>query len=708
MKIDLHCHTMSTKKGDGAGRNVTPDVFRAKIEMADVKIAAITNHNCFDIKQFYDLQSAVKDICLVWPGIEIDAKGRNDRFHLIVICNPDDIDKFDEKTKNLFEGKDLNSCVHSLEDICIAYGSCDAIFIPHFHNKKPAITDEDRDNLMTLVNDPARVFIEPRDHRTLGVLISNNFNAIIGSDVKDWAQYEKSTFAELRLPVGSFSEFLLLSKRDAGVVKTLLSQKPPIIMIGKPHASVNLNLPIYPDVNIIFGQKGTGKTEILKSLYDAMVKEGHSCKKYIASERSEDFSTLLSTRGMNSDLNIVHAESCEEEFRFIKNWSDSNPISIGLYMNWVKTKGNSGNKARMKITESVQEIFQIDTNFNRHKTDKESIGEAIQNIQSIDLEYYMGENEVSVLKELLTALESKIYAKRQKDIINETAIELVNYTIERIKSLADRNSDTVSRPSTCGLVAFADSRIKLNLAVRRILQALTVPEFNEKELLGTLEDKGKIYINCKYRMLCQLSRTDEFNSFGIRKLREIKELLLEISKNVFSQDIASLIETFNTLCEENNISSVKPFLGLSKQITTEDGTEYHPSNGEKGILLLQQTLKEDAEAYFLDEPELGMGNSYIDTDIRPLITNLAKQRKYVVVATHNANIAVRTLPYTSVFRTHENGEYKTYIGNPFDDKMTNITNQNDVRSWAEESMHSLEGGREAFYERKNIYESKHS
>ncbi len=69
----------------------------------------------------------------------------------------------------------------------------------------------------------------------------------------------------------------------------------------------------------------------------------------------------------------------------------------------------------------------------------------------------------------------------------------------------------------------------------------------------------------------------------------------------------------------------------------------------------------------MDEPELGMGNSYIDTDIRPLISSLAKQRKYVVIATHNANIAVRTLPYTSIFRTHENGEYKTYVGNPFDD-----------------------------------------
>ena len=301
MKIDLHCHTLSTKKGDGPGRNVTPEVFRSKIEMADVKIVAVTNHNYFDIEQYYALKTAVEDICMVWPGIEIDAKGTVDKFHLIVICNPDDLSKFDERSKNLFNGEDINNSLHSMESICSAYSDCDVIFIPHFHNKRPAISEEDREKLITQVNDPARVFIEPRDHRTLGVLISNSFNAIIGSDVKDWTQYEKCTFAELRLPVGSFSEFLLLSRRDAGVVKTLLCQKPPIVMVGKPHASVSLSLEIYPDVNIIFGQKGTGKTEILKSLYDAMIKDGHSCKKYIASERSEDFSSLLSIREMHAD-----------------------------------------------------------------------------------------------------------------------------------------------------------------------------------------------------------------------------------------------------------------------------------------------------------------------------------------------------------------------------------------------------------------------
>ena len=43
MKIDLHCHTKKAKKGDAKSRNVTPVLFREKIELADVKIVAITH-----------------------------------------------------------------------------------------------------------------------------------------------------------------------------------------------------------------------------------------------------------------------------------------------------------------------------------------------------------------------------------------------------------------------------------------------------------------------------------------------------------------------------------------------------------------------------------------------------------------------------------------------------------------------------------------
>ena len=52
MRIDLHCHTKRTKKGDGEGRNVTVELFKEKISNADIRIVAITNHNTFDLNQY--------------------------------------------------------------------------------------------------------------------------------------------------------------------------------------------------------------------------------------------------------------------------------------------------------------------------------------------------------------------------------------------------------------------------------------------------------------------------------------------------------------------------------------------------------------------------------------------------------------------------------------------------------------------------------
>ena len=708
MLVDLHCHTKKVKKGEGIERNVTSDLFREKIELSDVKVVAITNHNSFDINQYYQLKDAVKDICHVWPGVELDTEGAlsENRFHLIVVCNPDDVSAFEGHVNNLFYGKDVNSCVHTIEEICSEFCQCDVIYIAHYHNKRPAISSEDRLKLIELVGDSARIFVEPRDHRTLGVLANKNLSVMIGSDVKDWSKYEKSTFAELRLPIGSFSEFILLAKRDTEVVKTLMGHKTSRQMIGKPHSTVEVLLDIYPDINIIFGPKGTGKTEILESLYDEMVKEGKKCKKYVASERGKDFDSLLSTGSVEVDLSKVNADLCEREFQFLKEWSDNSPTLFSTYTEWASTKNNSNNKSRMKITDAIHETYTPEFRADDHKKDNSAIASIEQQLENITLEEYLSNREKDDLLRMIGALRSSIRKKRIQDLSNEKAVDLVNYSIDKIKSLADSSSDTVSRPSTAGLFDFANGRLTLLKNTSKLLSALMCRETNETEFLGTLEDKGKIYINTRYRMLCTESRTEEFGKHGIRALRDIVRALEDIREGIFSEDVSSKIDRFNELCSENDVTTLKPFLGISKQIVGEDGIEYEPSNGEKGILLLQKMLQEDADAFFLDEPELGMGSAYIDNDIRPKIISLAKQRKYVVVATHNANIAVRTLPYMSIYRIHTNGVYKTYVGNPFDDRLVNISDSSDVLSWTEESMHCLEGGKEAFYERRDIYESK--
>ena len=475
MKIDLHCHTKATKKGDGSGRNVSKKLFCEKVADSDVKILAITNHNHFDKQQYIDFREAVKDFCQVWPGVEIDIKGKS-RWHLIVVANPDNVDLFSEKVEQLFNGKDLNKCTLIMDEVYGALHSCDVFYIPHYH-KNPGIKDEDRKKLEELVGDDSRIFLELSNHRSLGVYTNYGFRSIVGSDVRDWNRYDQCDFAELKLPVDSFHQFCLLAKRDRDIVETLLNKKQRITLFAKPHSSVSLQLTMYQDVNVLFGPKGTGKTEIIKSLYADMISHGVSCVKYIATEKGEDFKSITSNVGMEHDLSKVGAESCADDFKIILNWKETVPTSIKKYIDWYVTKETSANKRRMKITEASLLTYVKPELYITHKKDKELYDTATLNISKINLGEYLSEDEINKLKRLLYLLEENIRTKREDDLIDEYSTKLSNKTIGLIKKHADRSTDTVSKPSTSGLTEFVQNRIILYKAVRHILRTLQLPEF---------------------------------------------------------------------------------------------------------------------------------------------------------------------------------------------------------------------------------------
>ena len=121
------------------------------------------------------------------------------------------------------------------------------------------------------------------------------------------------------------------------------------------------------------------------------------------------------------------------------------------------------------------------------------------------------------------------------------------------------------------------------------------------------------------------------------------------------------------------------------------------------MVMLQKELGMDKEVYVLDEPERSLGNEYISDVIVPMIKERARAGKKVFIATHDANIAVRTLPYSSIYRCHGAGGYSTYMGNPFSNYLVNLSDESDHLDWKKISMKTLEGGEEAFGERGKIY-----
>lgn len=707
MRIDLHCHTKKVKTGDAYTRNVTKDKFFQKVIEAEVKIIAITNHNQFDYMQYKEFKDVTEGYCDIWPGVELDIIGKADqkgnckRGHLIVIANPKNVELFNTQVQELVNDEDVNTFQIGVKKVYETLGKCDCIYIPHFH-KEPKLSDEDIQELGELLPDSSRLFKETSDYRSLGVFSNFDYSVIIGSDVQDWNKYETSKFADIRLPVQTFEQFCLLAKKDVQIIDTLLNQKRKKEIPVSPYKKVNFKLPFYEDINIIFGQKGTGKTEILESLKKYYIENGIAMESYKGNEKDSDFSKMLKVNDIIATPDKLQLDSMRQQFIDVYNWKEELPTSFEKYISWMETKDNNKNKGRMKITECVH--IEEGVRDRKLESDYKYLKEFTEStFEKIDIEKYLDEQERTTLMLLLGKLCENINDAKMQKWNSDKSIKLTNWSIDKIKAIADKCSDTITKPSSVGFYDFAMGRFKLFENVEEICSTFSVEDKVEKEYLGNLEEKGDIYIQTRYRMLTKESRTDEFKQ-GITVLRNCKLVIDGIKKAVLAENISEEVSKFQEFYDDG-IKDIGAFIGVSKETALENGEIYRPSNGERGILLMQKLLDSESDVYILDEPELGMGNSYITSNILPKLTDLAKRRKTVIIATHNANIAVGTLPYISILRTHENGVYKTYIGNPFYDELRNINDETDTKNWTQESMHTLEGGKNAFYDRKDIYES---
>ncbi len=707
MRIDLHCHTKKVKTGDAYTRNVTKDKFFQKVIEAEVKIIAITNHNQFDYMQYKEFKDVTEGYCDIWPGVELDIIGKADqkgnckRGHLIVIANPKNVEMFNTQVQELVNDEDVNTFQIGVKKVYETLGKCDCIYIPHFH-KEPKLSDEDIQELGELLPDSSRLFKETSDYRSLGVFSNFDYSVIIGSDVQDWNKYETSKFADIRLPVQTFEQFCLLAKKDVQIIDTLLNQKRKKEIPVSPYKKVNFKLPFYEDINIIFGQKGTGKTEILESLKKYYIENGIAMESYKGNEKDSDFSKMLKVNDIIATPDKLQLDSMRQQFIDVYNWKEELPTSFEKYISWMETKDNNKNKGRMKITECVH--IEEGVRDRKLESDYKYLKEFTEStFEKINIEKYLDEQERTTLMLLLGKLCENINDAKMQKWNSDKSIKLTNWSIDKIKAIADKCSDTISKPSSVGFYDFAMGRFKLFENVEEICSTFSVEDKVEKEYLGNLEEKGDIYIQTRYRMLTKESRTDEFKQ-GITVLRNCKLVIDGIKKAVLAENISEEVSKFQEFYDDG-IKDIGAFIGVSKETALENGEIYRPSNGERGILLMQKLLDSESDVYILDEPELGMGNSYITSNILPKLTDLAKRRKTVIIATHNANIAVGTLPYISILRTHENGIYKTYVGNPFYDELRNIDDETDTKNWTQESMHTLEGGKTAFYDRKDIYES---
>lgn len=703
MLIDFHCHTKATKAGEAQSRNIpSAEFFCEQLENANIKMVAITNHNSFDLEQFNKIQKEVKGKTIILPGIELDVIGLNgERGHIVFFYDNKKVDEFNEKVEELLCGKDADSFAVNVDDfVSFANELNTGTIMAHYH-KVDALDYKSLTKIRESLDNKFRFFFEPSNYRTLGIMVNNNFRVLMGSDIQDWSEYQQQKFASIKLDIDSYDMFFRFIKKDAEVVESMLN-KSKYEMISISYSRDNKKpVRFYQDVNIIFGEKGSGKSQNLDEVKQYYERLNNSVSFYSPQKANERMKEKLSISNDERKSSSYNIEPVKNELDFLKEWEPTKITKFDDYKEHIRTAALNANKAKMQILNITDEEFNADENILKDiKRHFGLVNDLKRIISEISPSAYLRDAELDAFNNSFDMLSKRILQRYEEEFSNTFGIALANHFVNTMKEIADKNTDSKSLPGTTGFTSYAKLLFKTGVAVDRIVNIENVSIIEEPEFIGALDNGKKLYRRKQIQGLSNDSKAAD--GFGqITNLRQVRNALINIKKQVFGEDLENYIDNYKDSISCFDDFSMDSMIGVSKYFTLEDGKKYIPSTGEETMIALDETLNEDSDVYVLDEPEKSLGNSYINDNIVERINYLAKLKKTLIIVTHNANIAVRTLPYQTILKLY-NGNYETYVGNLYSGTLVNL-DSGAKKDWREESIRILEGGKEAFNERGDIY-----
>ena len=711
MKIDIHTHTKKCKTGDASTREISPNAFCEAVMSTEVGIIAITNHNVFDLKQYLEITTKISQEVQVWPGIELDVLEEGVRGHLLIIVSPSRAKDFAGAVKVVTSGFTPDSFTITMDQILEYFDEFKPLYVAHYKQKTPNISDEVIEKLVSVTANPGRVIKEVSNSLSAGIYISHGHASIYGSDIRDWSTYieQARDLPDLRLPVESFEHFCLLLEKDPTTINTVLDKKVAEDLLLVPFEdATQLALKVFNDINVIFGPKGTGKSCILRAIARHYCDNGIDAKVYVsASDRLDE---LFDTKGKNISLNLkTHGINyCKDEIEALREASEVNVTSLSKYVTYFRAETTNKNAKKIKLKDiEPEEEGVAKRSFGDFSDATRKTAEYLRFLgESPAVKEVLDDAGLNNLTTFVSDLHGRLSAREWDSYSGWKETGLLNSAIEKFRTEVERKTGSPAKPTTTGFREYALNRARIDAHAKAIMESVDTEIPVLKEVVGNLgPDKGELEVRTEFKFQSGTVTDSTFNKLkNIKKgsLKRFAKVVREVHLHAYKDGLFQHITDLNAVEEVEQIQTVYELL-LFKRYFAIDGRPYTPSSGEASMVMLQKELETDNEIYILDEPERSLGNEYISNVIVPLIKERARAGKKVFISTHDANIAVRTLPYSSVYRCHGPSGYTTYIGNPFSNDLVNPYDETDRLDWKKVSMRTLEGGVEAFGERGKIY-----
>ena len=660
-KIDLHIHTIATISD--AHFDFSLEKLKEYVSVMKVDCVAITNHNRFDKAQFEIIAASLGTTTL--PGIEIDLEGG----HLLLVSDNRELDDFSLRCQLVQAEISTSTDYITVEKLTTFFPDLSKyILIPHY-DKKPAIRQDVINKLSTHIS--AGEVASIRKFKTC-LKEADKLVPVIFSDMR---------FFEHLQSFSTRQTFIDLEEITFNGIKSCLFDKNKVFLSkddgNELFQATDTGLKISTGLNVVFGERSTGKTYTLDKICDSFENVKYIKQFSLLQNDEEKFEHLTSIR--NSKL----SESFLKEFKEVvedtaKVDVKQSEMDIEKYLTTLVKFATENDKADSfsKSTLFSESLYSEIPQESLKKIIEASIL-LIENVEYRDIidSHLAPENLKQLALDLMTRFNETEELNMKKKWLNELITNIQEELRFRTNSTFPENVD---------FYAIVTDNKKVEKFSQIVSGLKTEREIDRKEIRGfKIVAKAKCYTGAsqlKTKSKRKLSFMDAFedyeNAYGFLQCLKSMEL------------------------EETEL--YKYFVDI--EYKTLNKFNFPVSGGERSEFNLlheiSDALKHDL--LLLDEPESSFDNIFLKNEVNELIKDIAKEIP-VIVVTHNSTVGASIKPDYILYTEKEiNGSsvnYKVYSGYPSSRELR--CSSGEVFSNFDAMLNCLEAGQDAYNDRRN-------
>ncbi|MBU1862494.1 MAG: hypothetical protein KKH94_02380 [Candidatus Omnitrophica bacterium] len=668
-KIDFHIHTIATSNDSNFSFSL--EQLKKYVNSVNIDAIAITNHNIFDRNQFNQISKAVT--IPVFPGIEINLENG----HLLLITDKNELSDFYSKCSKL-KGKIIKQgdSITTEELIGIFHDLSKYVLIPHY-DKRPSIEKKTLTKLATYVTTG-----EVASPKKFIYCIKNEecLVPVYFSDSKIDSSFTDFPARQTYINCGEIT---------FAAIRNCLRDKNKVSL---SHRDGHSTFQIFDDgqelstgLNVIMGERSSGKSftldRIARSLPNVKYLRQFTLVERNEKQDEEKFNKLLSeSHSLLTQEYLKEFQKVVNDVTYIDIEEDERQISDYLKSLIRYAKEYEKRDAFSKAKLFREEKFQI-SDLNGLKQLISSVQHLIENIEyrSIINKYLSRKGLIALILELMQEYQKKEEENLKKNWLNDLISEIK-------RKLQIRTAATAIEDVNLYQIAINFEKVnKFNEVVEMVRKSR---EIMHKDIQGF-----KI-----------VARTSEFLGAGELKSQSRLKATFSLAYQVY-KDPYKYLQSLKLIESLPGAEYYRYFAKIQYKILNKDGFEV--SGGERSEFNLLQEIN-DAQRYdmlLIDEPESSFDNLFLKNEVNEIIKEISKNMP-VVLVTHNSTVGASIKPNYLLYTKKEviDGkiEYHIYSGFPTDRVL--VSTDGKSLSNIDVTMDCLEAGKQAYGERRRVYE----